>query len=347
MDNAYGFDFSYHKPRFSIGARIIGFSITDTSGNVSDRLVSTFQATSFNAALDHRIILKRQFLLFGEFAVDRHGAIAVLESALFNLTPASKLAIAFRHYGKKFSAPLGNGFSAQSSHSGESGLYLTSSHILGRSLELNLFADYYRLTDLSYQTDAPVDCIEFGLNSNLEISHHSQLQLKYTFRSKPQNGKGNTFYREIEERRRHKIHLLWTNVPYPLLKLKTGIDWLMNADRNVSAKRHGILLYQDIALNMEQLGLSLHGRIAFFNTDSYDERLYAYEDDVYYAFTIGSYYYQGIRGYLVLHYKRKWFSCWLRLSRTYYLDKETIGSGLNEIKAPHKTELRAQVMFNF
>lgn len=125
------------------------------------------------------------------------------------------------------------------------------------------------------------------------------------------------------------------------------MDWLMNADRNESAKHHGILFYQDIALDMEHWGLSLHGRIAFFNTDSYDERLYAYEDDVYYTFTIGSYYYQGIRGYLVLHYKYKCFHCWLRLSRTHYLNRTSIGSGLNEIKAPHKTELRAQIMFNF
>lgn len=109
----------------------------------------------------------------------------------------------------------------------------------------------------------------------------------------------------------------------------------------------GILMYQDVVFNFRKPQLSLCARIAYFDTDRYDERLYAYENDVYYAFTIGSYYYQGMRAYLMLRYKIRSFSVWLRLSHTRYLNKTDIGSGLTYIDKPHKTEVKVQCMYRF
>ena len=106
-------------------------------------------------------------------------------------------------------------------------------------------------------------------------------------------------------------------------------------------------MYQDLVLALKRPQLSLYLRVAYFDTDSYDERLYAYENDVYYAFTVGSYYYQGLRAYLMLRYKIQNLSIWLRVSRTHYLNKETISSGLTEIDKPHKTEVKVQGMYRF
>ena len=111
--------------------------------------------------------------------------------------------------------------------------------------------------------------------------------------------------------------------------------------------KKGILMYQDLAFNFRRPQLSLHLRVAYFDTDSYDERLYAYENDVYYAFTIGSYYYQGLKAYLMLRYKIRNFSLWFRIARTHYLDRHEISSGLNQIDRPFKTEVRMQGMLRF
>ena len=106
-------------------------------------------------------------------------------------------------------------------------------------------------------------------------------------------------------------------------------------------------MYQDLACNFPMPQLSLHLRIAYFDTDSYDERLYAYENDVYYAFTVGSYYYQGLRACLLLRYKVQRFSVWLKISRTHYLNRDDISSGLTYIDKPHKTELKVQCLYRW
>ena len=76
--------------------------------------------------------------------------------------------------------------------------------------------------------------------------------------------------------------------------------------------------------------------------------MYAYENDVLYSFSIPVFYDKGYRYYLNLNYDatRK-LSVWLRFAQTLYLDKNLIGSGLDEIMGNKKTEIRLQVIFSF
>ena len=107
----------------------------------------------------------------------------------------------------------------------------------------------------------------------------------------------------------------------------------------------------DIGLNppnVPQSKVSFSARFALFDTDSYNSRIYSYENDVLYYFRIPSYYYQGSRSYLTLRYQfKKGIDLWLRYSNWTYYNRETIGSGLNEINGPSKSEFRAQLRFQF
>ena len=150
------------------------------------------------------------------------------------------------------------------------------------------------------------------------------------------------------EQCRHRLRLQWTSTPLPWLNTKTEISMVLNKGPDGTKRWYkGILMYQDLALDFKRPQLSMHLRVAYFDTDRYDERLYAYENDVYYAFTIGSYYYQGMRAYLLLRYKIQNFSVWFRISRTHYLNRSDISSGLTHIDKPHKTEVKIQGMYRF
>lgn len=343
LDNRFGADLSYRRALFKVGVRAVFLSVTDTLQG--ERLRSTFTPAGFNIAADYHLIVKRH-LLFGEAAVNQSGKSALLQAAKLNLSPVVKILLLFRHYDRGFSAPLGNGFGASSRNSGETGLYIAADCIAGRNCEVSLFADYYRLSEPGYRTDAPIAGLDCGISAAYRMGRHGQLLGKYSWRTRPQNGGENPHLHELTERQRHKVRLQWSLVPHPLVKLKTEMDWQLQRDGDTRNHYQGLLLYQDVAVDMTRIGLSLHVRIAYFDTDRYDERLYAYENDLYYAFTIGSYYYKGIRGYIMLRYKYKWFSIWLRLARTHYIDRQAIGSGLNQINVPHKTEIKVQIMFS-
>lgn len=346
-DNALGADFSFRRKLFRVGSRFAAYSRTDTSGTTfAERFTSSWQPTGFNVAADYQAILFKH-LIFGELAFNQNGALGLLQAAIFNITPILKIAVIFRHYDKHYTNPLGHAFGSNSQNAGETGFYLTGSYILSRRITLDFFADYYRLTTLTYRTDAPIQGLDLGLSGQLNLNRNSNLQLKYTFRDKPENNSESTYYKEIKEHRRHKLRLIWSNTPLPNLKLKTELDWIRNQYPMSREHYTGLLLYQDIGITFNKPNIALHARVAYFDTDRYDERLYAYENDVYYAFSIGSYYYKGVRGYFVARYKYKWLSIWLRLSQTYYIDRQTISSGLTQIDRPHKTEVKVQVMCNW
>lgn len=345
-DNCLGANVSYTHALFKVGARILGYSRSDTCGTSAEKWRRLWQPTGFNVAADYHAILFKQ-LLFGEIGVNQNGAVGVLQALITNPTPTLKIAVIFRHYDKHYTNPSGHAFGTNSKNAGETGIYLTGDYVLSRRITLSLYADYYRFTILTYRTDAPVQGLDIGLSGEINLTRSSVLNVKYNFRSKPENSPESIYYKQIQEHLKHKIRLIWSNTPLSTLKLKTEIDWMINHYPMSQIRRSSILLYQDIILNFPKPNISIHTRIAYFDTDSYDERLYAYENDVYYAFSIGSYYYKGIRGYLLLRYKYKWISLWLRVAQTYYIDRQVISSGLTQIDKPHKTEIKAQIMFSW
>ena len=345
--NCLGADFSFRRKLFRVGARAVVHSQTDTcSTTPAERFKSSWKPTGFNVAADYQTILYKH-LIFGELAFNQDGAAGILQAAVFNITPILKIATIFRHYGKQYTNPLGRAFGTNSQNKGETGFYLTGSYIMSRRITLDFYADYYRLTTLTYRTDSPVQGLDLGLSGEINLTRSSVLNLKYNFRSKPENSPESIYYKLIHEHHKHKIRVIWTNSPLSALKLKTEIDWIMNHYPMNREHYAGLLLYQDISLTFAKPDISLHARVAYFDTDRYDERLYAYENDVYYAFSIGSYYYKGVRGYFVVRYKYKWLSIWLRLAHTCYIDRQVISSGLTQIDKPHKTEMKVQVMCNW
>lgn len=345
LENHYGADLSWRRALFQIGLRAVCHTRTDTaSESLSHKIASSFIPNGFNVSADYQAIIKH-FILFGEMGIDRSGKLGAVQGILFSTAPTTRLGLLFRHYDRDFKAPLGNAFGAASTNQGESGIYLSIQHIFGRRITSNAYFDYYRLTTPSYRCDAPTACLALGSTTTCQLTRNSQFALRYTFLQKSENGQAD-HYHCIVAYNRHKLRLLWTNSPHPILRLKTGVEGILNHYPKEKNLYKGILLFQDVAVTLEKPDLSIRARFAFFETDRYDERLYAYEDDVYCAFTIGNYYYKGIRGYIVLRYKYKWLSAWLRVSRTEYLDRKVISSGLNQIDKPHKSEVKAQIMFS-
>jgi hypothetical protein len=106
----------------------------------------------------------------------------------------------------------------------------------------------------------------------------------------------------------------------------------------------GVLAYQDIGVNISKIGLDFKLRLALFDTDTYDERLYAYENDLSYTFNINSYYYKGFKTYFIVKWKYKWFEIQGKISRLLFFNKNQIGSGMELIDVPHKTEVKMQVL---
>jgi hypothetical protein len=84
--------------------------------------------------------------------------------------------------------------------------------------------------------------------------------------------------------------------------------------------------------------------ILYSQTDSYNTRIYAYENDILYAYSIANLSGAGQRYYLVFEYAPlDWMDTWIKLVRTTYTDRDEIGSGNELITGNNRTEIRLQL----
>ncbi|HEY4935370.1 MAG TPA: hypothetical protein VII44_02255, partial [Puia sp.] len=103
----------------------------------------------------------------------------------------------------------------------------------------------------------------------------------------------------------------------------------------------------------------LSGNIAatIFDTNDYDTRIYIYEPDLLYNFSLPAYYGRGLHYYINLHQdfsrliahsgKHFHISGWIKWGQTYYPGSVSIGSGLDEIAGNRKSEIKAQMLIQW
>ena len=132
------------------------------------------------------------------------------------------------------------------------------------------------------------------------------------------------------------------------LQLKTHLEIINYRSAPQMPFTQGYVVYQDVKYKFAKFPLTIAARFALFDTDSYDTRIYAYEDDILYTFSIPGMYYKGSRMYLLLKYNvTRFATIEFKIAQTYYRNKAEVGSGLTLIDGNHKTDVKAQVQFKF
>ncbi len=291
----------------------------------------------------------RNWNLFGEIArssgsATNSGGIGAVGGALVSLTKKIDLAIALRHYDRNFHSFYSNGFSEGSRTINESGAYLGLKYTVYRKLTLGGFVDYFSFPWLKYLVDTPSKGFDYLLQARYTPNRKTTFYAVYHEEHKQKNltvGK----IKDVVGTTRRSYAL---NAEYILMRglsLRSRVQWGGFTYTGQSASR-GFALVQDATLDFRKLSLS--GRVALFGTDDYDSRQYVYERDVLYAFSFPAYFNRGVRHYLLAQYNlSRQLTVWVRWARTDLTNQDTIGSDLDQINAPHKTEVKVQARWRF
>jgi hypothetical protein len=97
------------------------------------------------------------------------------------------------------------------------------------------------------------------------------------------------------------------------------------------------MILQDVQYGFGAFRLT--GRVGLFDASEYENRIYTFENNVLWTFSIPAYFGQGMRYYLVGQYQfNSQLTAYFRFARTNYTDREEISSGLQQISGPQQTE---------
>ena len=302
-------------------------------------MTGNFASSDFG--LDYDVLLFKNTNLFGEITSNKKRSISYMAGLLSMLHPKVSIAMIYRHYPVNFSNFYGNGFSEAGKIQNETGFYMGISLNPIPNITFKGYVDLYRFPWIRYQVDAPSSGYDMLLQMNYILSSNVQLYLRYRTETKQKNHPDLMAY--IDPLYDIKKSIIRLHIAYHVsdnLELRNRIEW-----NNVyPSNQSGFLIYQDFILRPASKAYQLTARIALFDTDTYLNRIYAYENDVLYASSVPAYYGQGSRIYIIFKVKfTRFVEAWVRVSQSYYHDRTIIGTGLDEILGRTKTEVRLQL----
>jgi hypothetical protein len=346
LEQLYGGRVEYRSSRFHAGA--LGY--LTAYEHPLGRNLSNYNQYEFNGqqlfvmSADYSYIT-RNMNIFGEIARSDNGGLAIIQGMLITPAPNLSLGINYRNYQKEYQSLYSAGFGEASKTANEQGLYVGIESRLHSKWTLNGYVDVFSFPWLRYRVDAPSNGHDMLAQLTYRHSRTAQVYFRYRQKFKYLNGsEGMIKDIYLTEKNNYRIHAQYA--VSPSVTLKNRVEFLTYImDGNMKT---GFMLYQDITWRPKQTPWAISLRYAMFDTDSYDERIYAFENDVLYAYSIPAYYYKGSRAYILVKYSLgRNIDLWLRYAQTYYSNRQTIGSGLDEIQGRLKSEVKAQVRVKF
>jgi hypothetical protein len=112
---------------------------------------------------------------------------------------------------------------------------------------------------------------------------------------------------------------------------------------------YGVTALQEISVDVDCIPLKIDFSYLFFDALDYDNRLYLYEKNILYAFSVPSFSGMGSRYYVNLRYDIcKNLSCWLRYAGLVFMDgRESVGSDNEMIRGNRKSEVNCLFRLKF
>lgn len=318
----------------------IGYTIHKTMLSTAlipdPRLYNTFYFKGkalVNQGVDFYYVLKK-FAFYGEAAMSGNKAPAILFGSTVQPAGYISFTIFYRYYDKRYQNFYSNAYASGSKTRNEKGIYLSTSITFAPKWNLVATVDYPQSEWLKTTAYAPSRTQEYNLQINHEINSKSLFFIELRYKDKEKNGPGdNTYMHTLIHERKMSLRF---HITYPV-----GNDFIL---KNRVEYSGSYLIYQDILYNPENQPFSLAFRYALF--DSPKGAVYAYENDVLNAFSIGSFYHKGMRIYLLGKVKLRWgLSINAKIGSTIYSDVNEIGSGLELIEGNVKTEGKLQLVW--
>ncbi|MGM0620285.1 MAG: hypothetical protein ACQETJ_04510 [Bacteroidota bacterium] len=283
---------------------------------------------------------KGKYQLFGEAALSKSKGKAFLQGAIGHLHDRIQFSALFRHLDKNYHALWANPFSESSMPGNETGLYFGTRILPVKFVTLTAYSDFYHSEWINFTTAGPANGWDLLAQADFHFSDRFTFYLRYKNEVKDQKFRENEKYINLpEQHRKSRIHFQFQ--PSEIIKLKTRAEHVFYKGTD---KENGFMVFQDVQYSPVSVPLNLTARIAWFKTESYNSRIYAYENDLLYMFSIPAYFGKGFRTYLNMKYKiSENIEAWFKLANTTLSNAESIGSGYSEISGNKKTEVKFQL----
>jgi len=290
----------------------------------------------------------RNMHIFGEAAFTNKFDKAFINGLIISVSTKVDASLLYRNISKSYQSLYTSAFTEGTYPTNEKGLYAGVSIKPNPYWRIDAYADFYKFPWLRYRVDAPSTGSDYLVQINYKPNRQLEIYSRYHSETKAYNVNPDLLVLSpvIQQPKKNwRTQVSYKISPAISLRNRTEVVWF---DKKGINAEQGYLIYFDFIYKPLLSPLSGSIRLQYFETDGYNSRLYAYENDVLYSYSIPVFYDKGYRYYININYDvNKKLALWIKLSQTRYKDKSLIGSGLDEINGRVKSEVKLQAMYKF
>jgi len=311
-------------------------------------LFQQLQSSRTTTGVYSDINLKGHFI-FGEISLEPdRGEYAAMAGGIFKLASTIDYSIVVRSYSRGYNTLYSSGFAEGSSASNENGIFNGISINLIKGLKISAFVDMYKFPWLKYRADAPSSGHDYFVQADVRLNQNLSLLVKYRYKNNQENFTSVLVHSTtLINKKSQSIRAQIVYTTENNISLQSRFDYTL-VGTDSSKNEQGFLFAQDISYDIPKIPLSISMRFSIFDTDSWNARIYTYENDLLYSFSVPANYSKGTRFYLMAKYSfLNNYDLWLRWSQTYYHSLDQVGSGLDVIDGNRKNDLRLMLRIKF
>lgn len=280
--------------------------------------------------------------VFGEVTF-QSGAASMLVGILTSLTPRLDASFMYRSYSPRYRPLNSNALSENSLPANEQGFYWGIHHQWNKRVSASGYIDLFRFPWLRYSGASPSPGHELLAALTYQPDKQTkvvvQLREEKKDRNQPQKSGQSTTQTWAAIRRNIQL-----KINYPASQHMHFQTTLLGSEfLRQGHSEHGSMIAQDLNFYITSQ-LKVTGRYALFDTDSWDTRLYAYERNVWLAYSIPAFGGTGTHWMVMLECDLPHrITLWARLATTRYDDRTEIGSGADKLVGNVIRDIKFQV----
>ncbi len=346
---AFGGNIAYNKSNWHLGVNAIQyhFKLPINKQQSPYNIYAISGKNMGNYSIDYSYTLKNMHF-FGEAAVTNNFNKAFVNGLVISVDSKVDMSLLYRDISSKYQSLYTNSFTENTFPNNEKGMYAGISIRPNDFWRIDAYADFYKFPWLKYLVNAPSVGADYLIEATYKPNKQLEMYVRYRTetKSKNYNPYGQIVTPVIDKPRQN----LRTQINYKLnaeitLRNRVEMGWF---DKKGNNAQTGFLSYADILFKPSRKKYSGNFRLQYFETEGYDSRLYAFENDVLFSYSIPVFYGKGVRYYLNVNFDiNKKLSFWFRVAQTIYKDQTIVGTGLDEINGNKKTEIKCQLQYNF
>jgi hypothetical protein len=299
-----------------------------------------------NLGLHYDYNLKNTYF-FGEMAHSLSGGSAFINGIMSSLSPKVSLVLMHRKYAKNYHSFFNQSVSESSSAVNERGFYSALALKFDSKWDLFTYSDFFRFPWLKFRVNSPSSGYEILAQVNYRMNKKLKLSGRFKQQMREENPDDNIagFGLATVDKQNYRLEISY--IINDRFSLRNRVE-IVRYQKGAAKYELGFLNYQDIIYKPLSSKLSGNIRFGIFDIENFNSRIYAYENDVLYSYSVPAYQGRGVRFYVNGRYTLiRGFDLWLRYSLTSYYGQQTIGSGDDQINGNKRSDVRLQIRYQF